>query len=43
MGRLFLHGAGGGLSGVFIYLFVDEIPKTSVGEINKVKLRKQFI
>jgi hypothetical protein len=25
------------------YMFVDEIPKTSVGKINKVQLRKQFI
>jgi fatty-acyl-CoA synthase len=24
------------------YMFVDEIPKTSVGKINKVQLRKQF-
>ena len=43
MGRLFLHRAGRGLLGVFIYMFVDEIPKTSVGKINKVQLRKQFI
>jgi non-ribosomal peptide synthetase component E (peptide arylation enzyme) len=43
MGRLFLHRAGRGLSGVFIYMFVDEIPKISVGKINKVQLRKQFI
>jgi fatty-acyl-CoA synthase len=24
------------------YLFVDEIPKTSVGKINKVQLRKLY-
>jgi len=24
------------------YLFVDAIPKTSVGKINKIQLRKQY-
>jgi fatty-acyl-CoA synthase len=25
------------------YLFVDEIPKTSVGKINKIQLRKTYV